>query len=264
MLIFAFCFIGIFALLLGTMDSRFLAVQSLNSQYQTDKEAAAYFEMANLTAQTYTQFYLLYGPGNSRFEQFNLPPGHAIEFWWDLETRFYMSIPILELRHVWPGFLGLYNNSELLSVIYPYSTNVTVPEWGLLREYGAVFPGRDDLLALWENRVENASYCEWQRGGYSTKTFIAPHNTTRTITESWLDGNLSLTVGFSYDWNQTNINAFDLLGQILFFQAPSLGLTGVTNTILNAFIAIPLWIMIIIISLKLIQSVIPFIKGTEN
>jgi len=40
MLIFCFCFIGIFALLLGTMDSRFLAVQSLNANYQTNKEAA--------------------------------------------------------------------------------------------------------------------------------------------------------------------------------------------------------------------------------
>jgi len=180
------------------------------------------------------------------------------------QERFYVSIPILEVRHVWPGFLGIGNNSELLAVIYPYSQDVEVPDWGLLREYGLLFPGVDDLAALWENRVENASYCEWQRGGYSTKTFVSPHNDTITITESWLDQNLSLVVGFTYDWNQTNINAFDLLGQILSFQAPSLGLTGVANTILNAFIAIPLWIMVAIIALKLIQSVIPLIKGTDE
>jgi len=261
MLIFCFCFIGIFAILLGTMDSRFLAVQSMNADYQEDKEAAEYFAMANLTAQTYTQFFLPYP--SSRFEQFNLPAGHAIEFWWSVETRAgpFLGRKVFEVRHVWPGFLGLWNESENLAVIYPYSLDVTFPAWGLWRS-----PPHnvDDLAALWANRVENASYCEWQKSGYSTKTFIAPHNTTATISESWDHGNMSFTVGFSYDWNQSNINTFNLLGQILFFQAPSLGLTGVANTILNAFIAIPLWIMVAIIALKLIQSVIPLIKGTDE
>jgi len=243
------------------MDSRFLAVQSLNANYQTDKEAAEYFAMANITAQTYTQFFLPYP--SSRFEQFGLPTGHAIEFWWSIETRAgpFFGRKVFEVRHVWPGFLGLWNESENLAVIYPYSLNVTFPEWGLWR---SVPHGVDDLAELWENRVVNASYCEWQRGAYNTKTFIAPNDTVRTISESWDDGNMSFTVGFTYDWNQTNINAFDLLGQILFFQAPTLGVTGIVGTVLNAMIALPLWIMISIIALKLIQSVIPLIKGTDE
>jgi len=254
MVIFCIVTIATWGILLATIDANFLAVQSLNANYQDDKQAANMFEMANLTAQTYQQFYLLYGAGNSHTETFNLPPGHEIEFWWYEDEIGQYTLDIIEVRHTWPGFLGIGRSFERLWIIYPYSDDVFIVQ-GLRRS---------DLTALWGNRVANASYCEWQRSGYSTKTFISPWNASRTIAQSWDDQNVTFTVGFIYDWNQSNINAFDLLGQILFFQAPTLGLTGVANTIMNAFIAIPLWVMIAIVALKLIQSVIPLIKGTED
>jgi len=260
MAIFCFIVIGIFGILFGSMDSDFLAAQTPDADVQVDKEAADFFAMVNITAQSYTSFQLTYP--SSRFESFNLPTGHAIEFWWSLETRAgpFMGRKVLEIRHIWPQ-AGGGNLSVLLAVMPPYSEDVAFPDWGLWRDpaYNV-----DDLAALWENEVENFSYCEWQHGGYGLKTFIGPHNAGSTISQSWDANALNFTVGFDYDYNQTSINAFDVMGQIITFQSPDLGLPGIANTILSAFIALPLWVMTAILALKLAQSIVPLIKGTDD
>lgn len=67
----------------------------------------------------------------------------------------------------------------------------------------------------------------------------------------------ALTVEFAIDWDElgTGLNAWNLLAQILFFQAPDI------HPVLNAFIAIPLWAAIGYLAYALIMvaiSVLPF------
>ena len=253
MLIYVFVFLGFFALLLSTMPTDYL-VTSWDLEYQTDKEAAAVFQMANITAYRNLNTTTITWDSSILIDV-GLAEGHYIQLWWANEV----GRDYFEVRHIHEGPFGLYWEWERLSVTPLYMEQAGISEpyhLGLLRE---------NMVNLWENQVANASYCEWHKSGYYAQTFIMPYNDTWSIGESWDNQYLNVTLGYEFDYNATKINAFNLLGQILFFDAPSLGLgEGAHTTIFEAVIAIPLWIMIAILALILIQSVIPFIKGINE
>jgi hypothetical protein len=54
---------------------------------------------------------------------------------------------------------------------------------------------------------------------------------------------------------------FSLLGQILTFQAPVLGVPGIFGSILNAIIAIPLYATTGYLIYKLIAGIAPWLSG---
>jgi len=250
---FTLVVVGTFGILMTSMDARFIEAQTWAGSYQSDKEAATFFSTHNMSAQAYTQFTLLEGYGNSHSETFNLPNGHEIEFWWAVDDIGPLpDIRLLEVRHTWPGPFGFGRSHENLKVIYPYSDDVELEEWGLQRQ---------DLVNLWEMYFPNASYCEWAYGGYGTKTFISPNATGNSIGESWDLGNVTMTVGFSYNWTEAHYDVFTILGQMLSFSAPSVGVPGEIGIIMDFFVSFPLWILIIIALLMLLQSIIPTIRG---
>jgi len=233
------------------MDSRFL-VASYDPEYQTDKVAAQFFSASNITAFENTNTTYVSYPGSVVVDT-GLANGHYIELWWNLVV----GIQQFQVRHIWPGPWGLWTEYENLMVIEPYRSQLDDPSI-------PYFLVRSDLTTFWENVAVNTSYCEWHRNGYSAQTFIYPFNDTWTIDQSWVNGYLNVTMGYEINLNASNINAFNLLSQMMTFQSPNIGLTGTANTILNASIAIPLWIMIAILIVKLLQSIIPFIRGIEE
>jgi len=251
--LFSFVFIGVFALIFGLMPTQFLTFSgAYDPDYQTDKVAAQFFSAANITAYSQTNTTTVNYPGSVQIDV-GLADGHYMELWWGLVVGF----KEFQVRHVWPGPFGLWTDYENLAIIEPWRSDLLYPDIPFMLH-------KVDLETFWENEAENASYCEWERNGYKAQTFIYPYNDTWTIGESWDNNQLNVTMGFDLDLNATSINAFNLITSIMFFSAPNLGLTGIGNTILNAFVAIPLWIMIAIIFLKLIQSIVPFIRGIEE
>jgi len=255
MIIFVFSFTALFTLLFALVPSNFF-VASFDSSVGSANEAGTELRFSNVTVYENAEaFTLEYGDGNSVFLSYGLPEGHSIEFWWNQDVYPY-SYDFFEVRHTWPGIFGG-NSSEKLQLIEPYLTQAD-------QSYKHIGLLKDELCVnLWENEVEDASYAEWELNGVSANTLVSPFNNTLTMSENWDAHKLNVTVSYEIDWNQTGINALTILAQLLTFQSPAIGLTGVGGTIINAFIAIPIWIGIAILLLVIIQSVIPFIRGFE-
>jgi hypothetical protein len=84
--------------------------------------------------------------------------------------------------------------------------------------------------------------------GYDSTKYKSPR-------EAFQDGNLGVLVGMGIDNTNTRINAWNFIGMLLFFQAPDV------HPLLNAIIAIPIWIMIAWLIYILILKAIPFVGG---
>jgi len=82
-------------------------------------------------------------------------------------------------------------------------------------------------------------------------------NTTRYSkpSEALNNGELSLLFCINFDKINTTFNAWNLIGDILFFQAPDV------HPAINMLIAIPIWIAIIWLVYILILKAIPFVGG---
>jgi len=74
-------------------------------------------------------------------------------------------------------------------------------------------------------------------------------------TEAWNHHELHFFAGIGFDQLNTSINAWSLISSILFFQMPDV------HPILNAMVAIPLWISIAYLVYVLILKAIPFVGG---
>jgi len=84
--------------------------------------------------------------------------------------------------------------------------------------------------------------------GYNSREYKSPR-------EAFQDGNLGVLVGMGIDNTNTRINAWNFIGMLLFFQAPDV------HPLLNAIIAIPIWVMIAWLIYILILKAIPFVGG---
>lgn len=249
LLIFSFCFLGVFGLIMATMPTEF-ASQAWNAGY-IEKEAAEYFSMANVTQyQNVLNFNISY-PGSKQYD-FGLPSGQKIEFWWDqklMGTAGWQKV--FQVRHLTDQFWGYWYGWHALEFDRVYfSTDKTI-----------LFKG--DLEHFWDDSI-NASlfWCECDH--IRTNVLFIPYNSSWTIGESWDNDELKVVTSYEMDWNATGLSSWTILGQLLTFQSPNLGIGGIGGTILNTLIALPVWVSIAICVIKLVQSMIPFIKGTGN
>jgi len=88
------------------------------------------------------------------------------------------------------------------------------------------------------------------------KAFLG-YNTTlyANVTDAWDHHGLHIMLGINFDQLNTAINAWNIVGMILLFQTPDV------HPVLNAIIAIPLWLCIAYLAYVLILKAIPFVGG---
>jgi len=101
-------------------------------------------------------------------------------------------------------------------------------------------------------RVEfdaEAKFQVWAYFDFNETTYALP-------SDAWDNDDLGVLVGIGFDQINTSFTAWDLVGMILFFQLPDLGLS-----ILGVIISIPLWVSIAYLAYVLIIKVIPLIAG---
>jgi hypothetical protein len=92
--------------------------------------------------------------------------------------------------------------------------------------------------------------------------FITPLNQSYDIGSSWEYGKLQVGVGLSINFTNSGISAWTLIGQILTFQSPQLGLgNNIAGYIISSMVAIPFWFGIAFIVYKFIAGLIPFVSG---
>lgn len=73
--------------------------------------------------------------------------------------------------------------------------------------------------------------------------------------EAWSNGELYFLQGIGFDQIGTSTNAWNIISSILFFQMPDV------HPIINAIVAIPLWVCIAYLVYVLILKAIPFVGG---
>lgn len=247
MFVGTFLFFVIFAGLLSTMPGEFLAL-GVGTTVQ-DKEVQDYFNEHNVLAYNNTlKINLTYGSAES--DQFGLPDGQKIEFWWDQFGAYGTYIDMFQVRHLtWEWWWWAWH---CLEVQEPYANQINYSEYGLTK---------NGLLVLFVEEY-NASYCEFAcEHGISVKMFILTANESWTLEESWDNHKLKLYTSYDIDWTKTGTSMWHVMSQLLSFQNPQLGIPGVGGQILSAILGGALWADIALLFFSFITSVIPFIRG---
>lgn len=253
--IFAFCYLAVFAVLMGNMPVQYLSL-TWNPTY-SDTNVARKYSIYNITMYASSEALDLTYP-DSKAYSYGLPDGQQIQFWWgdDLVTWIPLSISplqlasvkVLQVRHLTDQIFGIWYGWHRLE-----HSNTSLAKH--------IF--KADLERNWDATM-NASFfwseCEHKR----LNMFIEPYNATWTIGEAWDNNHLNITASWEIDWNATHLSAWTVLGRLLSFQSPNLGIAGVGGIIFDTILATPFWVMTAILIIKIVQSFLPFIRGVDD
>jgi len=150
------------------------------------------------------------------------------------------------------------NDTLLYWVWDPYENIITidhVPAWWNYHICNPYPLTRAYVLANEENNVSafyvRCTYADIPEV-YTQISFDS--NTYSSLSSAWDDGTIQVWVGFLMNASATSASydVWTLLGGILFFQSPNIEPT------LNAIIAIPIWISIIVCIIYVLDKVMPF------
>lgn len=260
-LVFVFTTFGVFAVLMGFMTPQFIT-ETFNPSY-VDPQVRQTFEAAdvmvydNLGADNMTYQYSslnppdLDGDGNDADWSAGLPSGQYFEVWWS-EVAGFWGVRSLEMRHttkVWYGwaFVNLqikYLNGSWIG-ISPGSYSIRINK------------------AILENGWSAETNCSgfYASGPVTVSILFMPTDQSKTIGQAWDDGHISYMFSYEVNWNSTGLNAWNIVGQILSFQIPNLGVPGIAGTIIGLIISFPYYSLIAYIVYKLIAGLIPFLSG---
>jgi hypothetical protein len=261
--IFIFCFVGIFAVVFSGITPDFYANQaSYTASAGITQEIAETFDLANVT------LYGQIGGGNMTFEwsslidhpsapqhQAGLPTGQYLEIWWSYYPVPITPIKYLQFRHTTKGW---WTSFLIMQVYYKDGTPIEA------REY----PGQGlidsvHLVNAWD---DNSNASVFQTKTPVTASYLINYNQSKysTITDAWNGGELSYILSYELDLNATQMSIWGLMGALLTFNAPALGIAGIGGTIITAMIAVPFWVITAILIVKLIFAIIPFVKGVDE
>jgi hypothetical protein len=261
MLIFAFSFVGIFLLLFATIPGDFFTA-SYDASVGEEQAVIEYLSLNNVTA------YKTQGHDNMTHE-YNSLTDHPdapqfpllgddqyLEVVWDTTPAPLPAIKYLECGHARKAtflFWGYWNRED----DFLFSSTKTNIKYGK-------FLHLEDLITEYDEATNGSAF--YARCSHAVVSIVYGYNSSEysSLTDAWNSGELGYYLSYQLDFNATGVNAWNLLGQLLTFQNPDLGIGGTAGNILNAFIAIPLWIIVVILIILLVQSMIPFISGLRD
>lgn len=264
--IFIFVFIATFVLLWGQIPDE-MFITSYSASVGADPEIIKQLDAANVTVysstgsdnMTFTYASVNDGPSAPDWEM-GLPEGEYLNVWWDWQYIDAWPAPIpdkqLQFQHIYDnGWVPLPWPYHKLK-FYKKDGNTPVSTNDFLDQYS--------LEETWDENA-NASIVI-AKCSHITASVMFMFNMTKyeTITQAWNDNELNYILSYDVNWNATNLSAWNILTKLLTFQAPDLGMPGNSEFILSGIISIPLGIILAILILKLIQSMIPFIKGIND
>jgi hypothetical protein len=222
--------------------------------FRTDQQVAQFFNAHNITVYNNQHSGGLNYPAHNT-ETGGLPNGQ-LDVWWDeieFDTGAFgrIFLPALgisyETQH-W--FLGIwqYWTSERL--------HYTSLKSGTQRGDYVFKSNLQDDFEIFKNGTAYSARCN---SGIQVTILYSGNETD--IGDSWDNGQLQYMMSWELNATATSINMFTLLGQILTFQAPVLGVPGIFGSILNAIIAIPLYATIGYLIYKFIVGIAPWLSG---
>lgn len=252
----AFVSLGLFSVLFGYMPNDFFSLQAdYAAPTSFEREVVDFYSTHNLTLYSNTwSFNITYGGDFEYLE--NVPTtDHWLEVHWHsayFGTGYY---PIIEFRHSYPSwFFGLWRDYHNLYLTQPYREKAGNP---LNLPWYAIDKQRFLNLADSENYSFFEVSCE-----HLTVNFVfTPRNSSQTLEEAWDSGELHGLMSYEIDWDAMKPSAWSLIGQLLLFQAPDLGISGIGGSILSYMIGAVLWICIAITIYTIVSKLFPTVSG---
>jgi hypothetical protein len=241
-------FLGVFAILVTTIPSAFL----ISQQEYKQVNVPTYFEAIDLQnfAQTYVvnltvgydiEYYdFKFGGWNLRVYDFGdtyEPPSGK---WLWIRTQAEWWIFKWDFKYFrWYDKEGIDRSvdkvyyRDVYRVIYYYAFDEAYEKWG---KDGLKWTIKTDFTKM-------IVYLGWNFTKYEKPS------------DALLAGEFSMLLCINFDKMNTSFNAWNLIGSILFFQMPNV------HPVINAIIAIPIWVMIVWLMYILILKAIPFVGG---
>lgn len=244
-LIFVVTFLSSFFLLLSFMPSQFYS--------QTNEEGVSYnvpeyFEAVDMQNYRYCHNFTIQCSTGWEYE-FNLGGKNINFFVYSLDydkfgfRTFDIFIDIFGIRltHNWKGMDW-------------YKKGIKVSEQPL-GEWSYPTIDIEDVDANYDN-VSKVSEFTVKHDRLTIKVFLA-FNTTKYSkpSEAYHNNELSILVCMGFDQAETTINAWTLISQLLTFKIPNV------HPLINALIAIPIWVAIAWLVTIFILKFIPFVGG---
>lgn len=255
-IIFSFSFLGIFAILFVNIPNGFRTNQATwsPSYFRTDEQVAKFFNAHNIT---------LYGSSVSSglaFPEHDTIPwgsGKQLDVWWDERPVSHPELPMPPAR-----FLGIsYETQHWFMGVWGYWTferlHYTSLKGGVSR---GDFLYKSNIEDDFETTKNGTAYLARNNSGVQV-SILYTGNGTGTIGQSWDAGQLAYMMSYELNATASAINMFTLLGQILTFSAPTLGITGFFGDLMNAMIAIPIYALTGFLIYKLITGIAPWLSG---
>lgn len=225
--VFIVSFLGVFALLVSTIPAGLL----VTSKDYRQPSVEDYFE--GIDIQTFSEtwsyrmnetggvdatgdWYLVQNVGTGSPAEFG---GHDVDFWYSeansstlqmaMEHRYvdYWIFPTSDW-HQWRSSAGIDRETFLLDT---------------------------EIVLDWTNETQVSYTLECEH--FSMKAFLAYNQTIYgNVTEAWNYHGLNILLGIDFDDMATGINAWNLIGMIMFWQLPEV------TPVLNIIISLPFWI----------------------
>jgi len=249
LLIFCFVFLFSFTLLAATMPSEFIYAGWEATYGDADDEVASYYSMHNITMYQQGEEFVSTYPGSDQFDFPGMGSTNKMEFWWD--DSLYEG-KCFEVRHLTDEILGFWHGWHRLHFDQTYMSPAM--PWRLFKY---------DLEQRWDDALNGSLF--WAECDHARLNIIfQPNGTYTDIGDSWDGNELRILTSFEVDWNATSVSAWTVLGNLLTFQSPDLGIPGLTGTVFNTLIAGIFTVIVAILIIKVVQSMIPFIKGISE
>lgn len=257
MFIVSFMMLSLFTVIFAYMPSQFFAYQTgyYNQPVIEDREVAEKFNAMDLTLYKNTwSFNISFGEMQYREGvDAGLPEGHRLEFHWHYSPVVgSVSVPVIEIRHACPSwFFGLWLDFHRLRLISPYDEIAQTSTPDLITKEALL------NLAQGNNYASFKVACEH----ICVQFLVVPYNQSWTLSESWDNGKLHVLCSYEIDWEAMKPSAWTLLGQLLTFQAPDLGVPGIGGKIISHIVGAILWSCMILLIYAAITRLIPMVKG---
>jgi hypothetical protein len=190
----------------------------------------------------------------SEFKNFTIGKDLHSGYWFDLgghsfywENNYPVEALTLYTYGGWWIFKWDYNSFKWYD-----SNGVERSQW---YETGGVVPG---WRLGWDSINYSESWTLKQIGGQEVQVSVFWGYNKTAYASAWhafMNNDLHVLIAIGFDQENTRMNAWNLIGSLLFFQIPEV------HPAINAIIAIPIWVMIAWLIYILILKAIPFVGG---
>lgn len=256
-LIFTFCFVGMFGLLMTFLPTEFTPIpqNEITSKIRTELYAG------NVIVYNQTAYDNMTYPYQHDWD-FALPAPQKLRIDWSIAIAHYTDdwgFPAIHtdkgiwLTHLTDVLWGYWYGYHMLEITYHNGTAVSYDGYVIFRE---------DIVAAWEPDNEwSIFYAQCKDGHISMSIVFERYNTSKTIGENWDDGTIGYKMTYDVDYTKTAFSAWSVVSAMLSFVFPTVVVPGVGGSLINGAIGTVMSIMIGYGIYKLITGLVPFLSG---